>query len=291
MDRKLLLKLSNHMSLRGLSIATKKSYLRHLGYLQKVYHRKDFKDLSFNNILSYLAQFKDARHFSVGYYRQARAAIVLLFKNVIKKKWHFSDIPPMRSEHKLPDILNTDEVLLILNAATHPRDKTIISLLYSTGLRITEACNLRISDIDSTRMTLHIRNTKSKRDRFVMLSPVLLKTLRDYYRSCLIKPKDFLFPNSSHINPINRSTAWYRIRGIVKKAGLRKRVYPHIFRHSFATHMLENGANLRSIQAILGHYHLNTTAIYTHLTTNFVSQLISPLDALVLNSKKRNEAR
>lgn len=289
MDSKLVRRITNYLHLKGLSTATEKSYLRHIYRLKEAFPRKDLQDLTFKNVLSYLINFKNSGMFSVCYYRQARAAIVMLYKDVIKKKWPFSDIPPMKIDRKLPDILSTDEIRYILDIATHPRDKAIISLLYSAGLRITEACNLRIKDIDSNRMMIHIRQTKSRKDRFVMLSPVLLQTLRAYYRSCITKPKDFLFPNSTFNNPIARSTAWYRIKVIMKKSGLKKRVYPHVFRHSFATHLLENGVDLRSIQSLLGHCHLNTTAIYTHLAKNRVTNIISPLDTLISQGKEEKE--
>lgn len=281
MEHHLYLQVIQALNLRGLSKETEKSYTRHLNNLQKAFPSKPLQHLNLPDVLSYLSRFTKTHGYSVGYYNQCRAAFLFLFKNILRRKWNFSQLPFIKKEKRLPQVLNADEVKRVIQAAANPRNKAVISLLYSAGLRVREVCNLKISDIDSSRMLIHIRQSKGNKDRLVMLSPCLLTFLRDYYRSCLEKPKDFLFPGVIPGHPIARGTIHRFMRIIARKAGISKPVYPHILRHSFATHLLENGTNIRVIQVLLGHSFLSSTEIYTRVARNYIHQATSPLDALL----------
>lgn len=269
------------LSLKGLSKATEKSYLRHIRYLQNSYPKKKFKEITMKNILSHLANYTKHAGYSNAYYTQARAAIVSFYKEVIGVNWDFTRIPTVKKENKLPNVLSEEEILDLLQTVKNPRDKAIISLLYSAGLRVQEACNLKIHNIDSKRMLIHVEQSKGNKDRFVTLSSELLIILRNYYKSCLVKPTAYLFPGVVPGKPINRGTIARFISIIAHKAGIKKAVYPHLLRHSFATHLLENGTNIRIIQVLLGHSSLRTTEVYTHVAKNIAEHVISPLDTLL----------
>jgi site-specific recombinase XerD len=160
--------------------------------------------------------------------------------------------------------------------------------LYATGLRRAELAHLQIPDIDSPRMVIHVRGGKGGQDRDVMLSPTLLEALRDYWRGLKRKPTDWLFPGGSwHTanHPITPRAVWYACQRAAQRAGLQNRVHPHTLRHCFATHLLENGADLRTIQLLLGHHDLKETTIYLHLSQRHLNATASPLDSLKLKNK------
>jgi site-specific recombinase XerD len=176
--------------------------------------------------------------------------------------------------------MNKQEVSTFLShARRNPRHYAIVATLYSSGLRISELVNLKISDIDSNNMLLHVRQGKGGKDRKVQLSTDLLTILRDYYRSCLIKPKEWLFPgrNGERLHPC---TIQRLIPYLTEKTGIKKRITPHSFRHSFATHLLEDGTDLRTIQALLGHADIHTTEKYLHIATHHIQTVRNPLDSL-----------
>jgi site-specific recombinase XerD len=166
-------------------------------------------------------------------------------------------------------------------------------MLYGTGMRRAELARLQLSDIDSRRMVIHIRGGKGRQDRDVMLSPTLLEALRDYWRRLKRKPTDWLFPGGKgHTanRPISPKTVWHACQKAAQRAGLQNRVHPHTLRHCFATHLLENGADLRTIQLLLGHHDLKETTVYLHLSRRHLNATASPLDSLKLKGKSpRNE--
>ena len=186
-----------------------------------------------------------------------------------------------KKRFKLPTVLSKSEILSIYNTLTYKKHKAIFLALYSAGLRLQEATYLRICDIDSGRMTIPVRNAKGEKDRNVMLSPFFLKVLRDYWKSCIEKPKTYIFPGRNNNSPIShRAVQWFFTKA-ANKLKITKQVSPHILRHSFATHMLENGVDIRRIQLLLGHKSLRTTAIYLHVAENYVNDTKSPLDSLM----------
>jgi integrase/recombinase XerD len=211
------------------------------------------------------------------------SALRFLYKKTLKRRdLAYDDLIFPKTPRKLPVVLSPEEVTRLIEAAPNLRYRTLLMLLYSTGIRRTEASLLQVSDIDSERRVIHIRQGKGSRDRDVPLSPKLLEALREYWR--WKKPKVYLFPSTSGHRglegPISDKTVWYACKRAASKAGIKKRIGPHTLRHSFATHLLEAGADLRTIQLLLGHQELKHTTIYLHLSQRHLHAAINPLDQI-----------
>jgi site-specific recombinase XerD len=187
-------------------------------------------------------------------------------------------LPFPRQEKRLPTVLSVEEVTRFFQAVTHRRDRVALLTIYAAGLRISETLNLKPEDIDSDRMLIHVRQGKGKKDRMVMLSPKLLEELRLYVR--WTRPFHWLFPGSDPTQPLSTRALQRTCRLTGERAGITKRVTPHVLRHSFATHLLDAGTDLRVIQTLLGHRSLTTTTRYTHVSTQRVQDTTSPLDRL-----------
>jgi site-specific recombinase XerD len=181
--------------------------------------------------------------------------------------------------HHLPDILSRQEVQSLLEAVANPMHRVVLMTAYGAGMRISEACSLLITDIDSTRGLFHIRDGKRARDRFVMLSPTLLTALREYWK--LYRPAvPVLFPGDNPGSSVSHEAVRSSLRKACDKLGLTKRVTPHSLRHAFATHLLEDGADIRTIQVLLGHGSIRSTALYTQVSAAHICKTKSPLDSL-----------
>ena len=178
--------------------------------------------------------------------------------------------------------MSKEEIKLVFNQLSSVKYKAIFLILYSAGLRISELLNLKLYDIDSKRMVITVRNGKCSKDRTVMLSSKCLSVLREYYRSCLIKPKSYLFFGSSPDKPQHPRWVQHVINLAGKKAGLKKNITCHTLRHCFATHLLENKVDVRRIQLLMGHGSLKTTSIYMHISASYINETKSPLDLLDL---------
>jgi len=184
--------------------------------------------------------------------------------------------------------LSPEEVAHLIDSSQTQFHRIVLMTVYATGVRRSELTRLQIPDIDSRRMVIHIRGGKGRQDRDVMLSPTLLKALRDYWRGLKRKPTEWLFPGGSrHTSnrPITPRAVWYACQRAAQRAGLQNRVHPHTLRHCFATHLLENGADLRTIQLLLGHHDLKETTVYLHLSQRHLNATASPLDLLKLKDK------
>jgi integrase/recombinase XerD len=219
------------------------------------------------------------------------AALRFLFVKTLRRPYLPDQIPFPKRARRLPTVLSSDEVALLIDSAKNLMHRAILMTLYATGLRRAELCRLKVADIDSDRMMIHVHEGKGGRDRDVLLSPKLLETLREYWR--WMKPKTFLFPGM--INnwradvPIDTKVVWEAVRQARTRAGIQKRVTPHTLRHSFATHMLEAGADLRTIQVLLGHAKLADTTVYLHLSRRHLQAVASPLESLAVS--KPDEAK
>jgi integrase/recombinase XerD len=208
---------------------------------------------------------------------------------VLKKPWSIAETPYPRRNFRLPKILSQEQVAKLIDSATTPFYRAILMTLYATGLRRAELAGLKVSDVDSERMVIHVRSGKGRKDRDVMLSPVLLDALRQYWRSLRRRPKTWLFPgNRWHTGeqPISSKVVWRACREAAERAELGTDVHPHTLRHCFATHLLEAGADLRTIQILLGHRDLEETTIYLHLSNLHLNATASPLDRLSLKDRK-----
>ena len=211
------------------------------------------------------------------------AALRFLYKKTLKRRdLAYDDLIFPKTPQKLPVVLSQEEVKRLIEAAPNLMYRTLLMVLYSTGIRRTEASLLKVSDIDSERRVIHIRQGKGSRDRDVPLTPKLLEALRQYWR--WKKPRVYLFPSTPGHHgveePISDKTVWYACQRAATKAGIKKRIGPHTLRHSFATHLLEAGADLRTIQLLLGHRELKDTIIYLHLSQRHLHAAVNPLDQI-----------
>jgi integrase/recombinase XerD len=211
------------------------------------------------------------------------------YVQVLKRGWSVAETPYPKKVLHLPQVLSQEEVARLIDAVEFPFHRILLMTLYATGARRAEVAHLKISDIDSQRMVIHIRGGKGRKDRDVMLSPKLLDALRVYWRGLKRKPTDWLFPgNRWHTanHPISTKVLWHACQQAAERAGLaHKHIHPHTLRHCFATHLLEAGADLRTIQMLLGHRDLEETTIYLHLSRRHLSATGSPLDALPIRGE------
>jgi site-specific recombinase XerD len=211
----------------------------------------------------------------------------VFFTHVVHHDWSIERIPFQKKHKKLPVVLTRQEVINFLSAIDNPKYLAIASTLYGSGVRLSECLNLKIKDLDSENMTITVRDGKGKKDRMTVMPEKLLSLLRNYYRHCPVKPETYLFPKKNDPDtPFSKRHAQTCISEAGKKAGIQKRVAAHVLRHSFATHLLESGVNLRKIQVMLGHRSLETTSVYTHLAKDFLDDVQSPLDALEVKHGK-----
>jgi site-specific recombinase XerD len=214
------------------------------------------------------------------------AALRFFFVKTLKRRYLLDDTPYPKAPRRLPSILSVDEVTQVIDAAASLSHRTMLMMLYSTGMRNAELRHLQVADIDSRRMLIHIRQGKGGRDRFVPLSATLLVTLRAYYR--WMRPKTWLFPGTVDgwraDKPITPKVLWEACVVAARRAGLRKRCFPHLVRHSYATHLLERGADLRTIQLLLGHANVRHTVLYLHLSQRHLQAVANPLDALSVSA-------
>ena len=214
---------------------------------------------------------------------QRVAALRFFFTKTLKRAWSIEETPYPKRRIQLPVILSQDEVARLIGAASSPFHHTILMTLYGTGVRRAELTRLKITDIDSQRMVVHVQGGKGRKDRDIMLSPNLLTELRQHYRRLRRKPETWLFPGGKwHTadDPIDDKVVWYACREAAQRANIRKPLHPHTLRHCFATHLLEAGTDLRTIQILLGHSSLKETTVYLHVSQQHLHAAASPLDAL-----------
>ncbi len=214
---------------------------------------------------------------SRSYQNQSINAIKFYLEHVLGQDRQFFDLQRPKKTEKLPEVLSLEEVKAILKATGNLKHKAILATIYSAGLRVGELTELKISDIDSHGMRIWVREGKGVKDRITVLSPLLLELLRLYFKK--YRPGRYLF-ESPDGKPYSASSIRKILHRSVVRAGIRKKVVPHTLRHSFATHLLENGTNLRYIQTLLGHTSAKTTEIYTHVSTKKLDEVKSPLDLM-----------
>jgi site-specific recombinase XerD len=271
------------MTLHGLKSKTIRAYVdciarfaRHFGKSPEV--------LGAAEIRSYLLYLTHDRHVASSTYNQALCALKFLYRITLRKDWGLDGLARTRRQTKLPVVLSLDEVNRFFEAITSLRHRAILMTAYAAGLRISEVLALRTDDIDSQRMVIRVRQGKGSKDRYVMLSSRLLTLLREYWRAHrrrkVYRPGPWLFPGNAPGRPITDGAVYEACEEARRAAGLDKHVTVHTLRHSFATHLLEGGTDLRTIQILLGHRSLNTTARYLHVATAALQSTRSPLDRL-----------
>jgi integrase/recombinase XerD len=244
------------------------------------------------HIREYQAELFQKRKLSSGTVVIRLAALRFFYTKTLRRAWSVADTPYPKRSHRLPAILSQEEVAQLIDAASTAFHRTLLMTLYATGARNAEVTRLKFSDVDSKRMVIHIQGGKGRQDRDVMLSPRLLEELREHWHRLRRKPRVWLFPgNHDHCadHPIDTKTVWHACQQAAKRAGIQKGVHPHTLRHCFATHLLEDGADLRTIQILLGHHDLKETALYLHLSQRHLNTTASPLDLLKLKDRSPRE--
>jgi len=267
------------MVLRGFALRTRESYLAAVKGLAKHYRRAPDL-LSTQEVQDYLLHLIVERKLAYASVNQAACACRFLYETVLRRPLTRYDIPMAKVPKTLPRILSRDEVARVFAAASNLRARTLLMVTYAAGLRVSEVCALQPADIESApdRMCIKVRQGKGGKDRYTMLSPQLLQTLRDYWR--LYHPRTWLFPNPSGTGPIAIQTAQRMYWAARDKAGLGREGGIHTLRHCFATHLLESGVDIHTIQRLLGHGHVSTTMRYFHLAHHKLTGTTSPLELL-----------
>lgn len=254
------------------------------GYTHCVYHFVEHfmlspHEMGEQEIRAYLLHLHEVRKVSPALQKMYLAAIKFLYRTTLNRPKEVEEIPYPKIPKGLPDILTLEEVAAIINAIESLTYRTVVSTAYAGGLRISEACRLCPGDIDSKRMLIHVRNGKGGKDRYVMLSERLLHLLREYWKQT--RPQGpYLFPGPTLDRPMHRKSVYRAFKKAREKAGIRKKVTLHTLRHSFATHLLEAGEDLRVIQALLGHASLSTTCRYTRVSSHIIGRIKSPFDSI-----------
>jgi integrase/recombinase XerD len=269
--------MSEAMALRGLAPRTQHTYLHWIRRLVK-FSRMTPDELTAEQVRAFLLHLIQERRLSFPSFNQALNAARFFFLEVLRKPFVVEGLRFQRPARTLPVVMNDEEVRRLLAAAVSLRDRALLEMAYATGMRLGEVTRLLVTDIDSQRMVIRVEQGKGRKDRYVMLSVSLLETLRAYWRQA--KPRTLLFPGKSGKEPLHSTSAQKAFQRARSRAKIEKPVSFHTLRHSFATHLLEDGANVRTIQSLLGHRSLESTQRYTHLAKNYLNQTKSPLDRL-----------
>ena len=271
-------RMTEDMQVRNLALNTQTSYVQQVSLFARHFDRSP-EQLGPEDIRAYQVYLTNEKKLAPGSVLIAVAALRFLYKVSLKKDWTFEEvIPAPKKPQKLPVVLSQEEVLRFLGCVGSTKHRAILTTCYAAGLRISEAVRLKITDIDSQRMVIRVEQGKGQKDRYVMLSPKLLETLRSYWRAA--RTKGFLFEGDVPGQPINRSSVELACQKACRLSGIRKPITPHSLRHGFAVHLLESGTNVRTIQVLLGHRSLATTARYLRIATSKVCSTSSPLDLL-----------
>ncbi len=271
-------RMSEDMQLRNLAPHTQRSYLQQISQYAR-HFGKSPDLLGPEDIRAYQLHLVQEKHLSASSILVAIAAIRLLYKVTLKRDWNIDDaIPTCRKPKKLPVVMSQEEVTRFLVAVDNPKHRVILTVCYAAGLRVSEAVRLTPDAIDSQRMVIRVDAGKGRKDRYVMLSPKLLDILRAYWRKA--RPQPWLFPGDLPGQPISTAAVEHICRQVREQAAIAKPVTPHSLRHAFAVHLLEAGTDLRTIQLLLGHRSLSTTARYLRLATSKVCATASPLEFL-----------
>lgn len=267
------------MVLRGFSVRTRRTYLACVTGLAKHYRRSPDR-LATRELQAYLLHLIEERKLAYASVNQAVCAFRFLFNTVLAREAMALSIPMAKVPKRLPVVLSRDQVGRLIDAGQNLRARTVLMTTYAAGLRVSEVCGLQLSDIESApeRMCIKVREAKGGKERYTLLSVRLLQALRAYYR--IVRPRRWLFANRAGTGPLDPKTAQRMYYGACEAAGLSDAAGIHTLRHSFATHLLESGVDLPTIQRLLGHGHIATTMRYLHLAQSRLTGTVSPLDLL-----------
>ncbi len=269
-------RMEEDLRLAGYSPSTIKVYVLYSRLFVKHY-MKSPEEMGVDDVRDFLLLLRD-RGVSPSTFRQYRASLIFLYTVTLGRSLELERIPLQRGAQRIPAVLSGTEVSSILGAVENPKYRLLLSTLYAGGLRISEGCRLRVSDIDSKRMLIFVRSGKGQKDRHSILSARLLRELREYWLA--ERPKEWLFPSKTGRGHVTPETIRKVFKLALRDAGVRKDASPHTLRHSFATHLLESGMDIAVVKELLGHANLSTTAIYTHLSTERLAGMDSPFDLI-----------
>jgi len=270
-------RMQEDLRLRNFSERTIRHYTHTVADFAK-HFRKSPDQLGSEHVRAYLLFLLNDRKLAWGTIQGARSALKFVYTRTLKQTWFDQEVIKPKIRRKLPTVWSREEVCALLDAEMNTKHRALLALYYSAGLRCQEALDLKVSDIDSKRMVIHIREGKGKFPRQVMLSPKLLEILRIYWR--WRKPKDWLFQGKRTGEPLKANAVRVVCQKLRRQLGISKPLSPHVLRHSFATHLLDAGTDLRSIQLLLGHRDLETTSRYLHVSEARLRATPSPLDDL-----------
>ena len=273
-------RMMEELQLRNLSPKTAHTYIRSVERFARYFHKSPAR-LGAEQVREYLLHLVQDKKVVANTLLVNRAALKFLYVSILKQKWFDEEIARPKRRATLPGILSAHEITRILDHTNNLKHWTILATFYATGLRCNELRHLKVSDLDSQRMVLHVRLGKGGVPRDIALSPILLDRLRVYFR--WRRPTDWLFPSKQHHDqPLDPASLRMLCRNAGKRAGIGRPVYPHLFRHACATHMLDAGADLRTIQVLLGHTDIRSTARYLRVSLQRLQAIRSPFDALQL---------
>jgi len=272
------------MQLRGLAPTTQRSYTHYVSAFAKFY-RTSPEHLDLEAIRQYELYLLHEKKLSPESINSFVSAVQFLYQVTLEMPWGKECFPRVRRAHKLPVVLSPEEVEQFFRSVPSLKYRAALMTCYGAGLRISEAVGLRVDDIDSRRGLIRVREGKGRKDRYAMLSPRLLAVLRAYWRAT--RPRMFLFPSWRAGQHLSSGALQAACRDAARESGLSKRITPHTLRHSFATHLLENGTDTRVIQALLGHSRIDTTARYTQVGAQVVAGTPSPLDRLAPGPRRQ----
>jgi len=263
--------------LRNLAENTKRTYVRFIRQFSEYFNRSP-EELGTEEIREYLLYLKRDKKQATQTLDGAYSALKFFYHAVLGRPWEISPVPRVKLERKLPVVLSTEEITALLSAIGNIKHKALLTVIYSAGLRTSEAANLIVSDIDSARMQIRIQHSKGAKDRYTILSEKALRILRQYWK--IYRPNHWLFPGRCGEKPISYKGISFIYNRYKKQAGITKPATVHSLRHSFATHLLENGADLHHIQLLLGHSSPKTTTVYLHVRRVDLQKIASPLDLI-----------
>jgi len=270
------------MTLRNFTPQTIQSYVWCIARFAR-YFNSSPEHLGAEQVRAFLIHLVQQRRVSLSHYKQVRSALRFLYRVTLGRDDVPETIPPVKQPRTLPVVLSPDEVARFLAAVRNVKHRAILMTAYAAGLRVSEVTQLRVADIDSSRMVIRVGQGKGRKDRYVMLSPRLLEILRAYWKA--VRPRHVLFPGSIADRPITTGSIQKVCQRARQAAGLGKNITVHTLRHSFATHLLESGTDLRTIQVLLGHHSFSTTARYVHVATASLPSTRSPFDRLDLEPR------
>ena len=278
--------LVREMRLRGYSHKTIKAYRSHLRAFIRYHAPRHPRALSDEDIRAYIDHLITIDRFQASTIHQVLNTLRFLYVELYKRPMVLGDIPRPKKERKLPVVLSIEEVGKILGCVTNLKHRTLLMIVYSAGLRVGEVVRLRLEDLDADRGLIHIHSGKGKKDRYTLLSPGVMERVHEYLRE--YSPREWLFEGEIPRHPYSVRSAQRVFEIAVENAGIRKPVSIHSLRHAFATHLLEQGTDLRVIQQLLGHASVKTTEIYTHVNSRTLAQVRGPVDNILETQQRKD---